>query len=229
MTSSTQASSRVSESAARAHEQKNCLSIILAVATLVTPELSDGSRERMERLRAAAYRIRNLLNADLDSREDEMTTVDVEHLVRNVCDALRDRAEAGQVTLVADCGGGCVHGIEAELHEALFNVIANALEATPAHRAVFIRTERTPEGQVWTVHDSGGGMEREVLEKIGVPHRTFRPGGSGLGVALAKGIVERHGGAVRFASNSGVGTTVTIVLPQEARDALPLTEDASSR
>ncbi|MBX3200287.1 MAG: HAMP domain-containing histidine kinase [Labilithrix sp.] len=205
----------VPDSAARAHEQKNCLSIILAVASLVTPELSEESRTRMERLRAAAHRIRDLLDADLDESGDGPRDVEVRRLFDAVCESLRDRAEAARVSLVVDCGGGRLSAFEGELREALFNLIANAVEATPAHGSVFIRTEVTTDGdQLWSIHDSGVGMRRDVLAQLGVPHRTFRRGGSGLGVALARAIVHRHGGALRFDSGRGRGTTVTIRLPR---------------
>lgn len=211
----------VSESAARAHEQKNCLSIILAVASLVTPELSDGSRERMDRLRAAANRIRELLNADLDESGDDRSDVDVKKLFDGLREMLRDRAEAARVKLVIECSGGHVRAAGADLREALFNLIANAVEATPPERAVVILTEVTPDGgQLWTIRDDGVGMCRDVLEQVGVPHRSFRLGGSGLGVALAKAIVRRHGGSLRFDSESGRGTKVTIRLPRGVPDAL---------
>lgn len=207
--------SPVSDSAARAHEQKNCLSIILAVASLVAPELSDESRVRMERLRAAAHRIRDLLDADLDESGDGARDVEVRRLFDTVCASLRDRAEAARVSLVVDCGGGRLSAIEGELREALFNLVSNAVEATPAHGSVVIRTEITADGdQVWRIHDSGIGMRRDVLAQVGVPHRTFRRGGSGLGVALARAIVHRHGGALSFDSARGRGTTVTIRLPR---------------
>jgi len=216
----------VSESAARAHEQKNCLSIILAVASLVTPELSDGGRERMERLRAAAHRIRDLLNADLDESGDDGRDIEVQRLFDAVCESLRDRAEAARVKLVVDCRGGSVRACEGELREALFNLISNALDATPPRRSVFIDTEITPDGdQVWRIRDSGIGIRREVLDQIGVPHRSFRHGGSGLGVALARAIVNRHGGSLRFDSVRGRGTTVTIHLPHAGQQPAESTVD----
>jgi len=221
----------VSESAARAHEQKNCLSIILAVASLVTPELSDGSRQRMERLRAAAHRIRDLLNADLDESGEGGRDIEVQRLFDAVCESLRDRAEAAQVELVLECGGGYVRACEGELREALFNLISNAVEATPPHRSVFIQTATTSEGdQVWTIHDSGAGMRPEVLDQLGTPHRSFRRGGSGLGVALARAIVNRHGGSLQFDSVRGRGTTVTIHLPREGRPSIaPLANEPNGR
>lgn len=209
----------VSDRAARAHAQKNCLSIILAVAALVAPELSEVNRERMERLRAAAHRIADLLNDDLDETANDATMdeVDVERLFSVVCGSLRDRADAAHVALVVKCQGGHVHGVELELHEALFNLIANALEATPAGRAVFVDADTTNDGgQRWTIHDSGRGMNREVVDQIGIPHRKFRPGGSGLGVALATAVVNKLGGTLEYDSGLGRGTTVTISLPNDS-------------
>lgn len=206
----------ISDSAARAHEQKNCLSIILAVASLVAPELSSGNRARMDRLRAAAYRIRDLIDPELAGHgiDPVVDDVDVHALFDSVCERLRDRAEAAQVRLLVDCTGGHLRAIEGELREALFNLIANAVEATPAGKAVVIHTDTTPEGdQLWSIHDAGVGMPPEVLAQIGVPRRSFRPGGSGLGVALANAVVLRHGGSLRFDSVHGRGTTVTIFLP----------------
>lgn len=226
MTSSTHRPTPVSESAARAHEQKNCLSIILAVASLVTPELSDGGRERMERLRAAAHRMRDLLNADLDEPDDDVCDVEVKRLFDVVCESLRDRAEAARVELVLACDGGHLRGRESELREALFNLISNAVEASPPHRSVSVRTETTTNGdQRWTIHDSGEGMRREILDQLGVPRRTFRRGGSGLGVALARAIVHRHGGSMQFDSVCGRGTTVTLALPRRGRPPEPPTSE----
>ena len=143
--------------------------------------------------------------------------VDVARLFAAVCGALRDRADEAKVTLVVDCRGGRLRAIEDDLREVLFNLIANALEATPAGRAVHVDAGATPDGgQRWAIHDAGAGMNREVIDQLGVPHRTSRPGGSGLGVAVAKEVVSKLGGTLRFDSSPGRGTTATIWLPYEA-------------
>jgi two-component system sensor histidine kinase HydH len=214
----------VSARAARAHAQKNCLSVVVAVAALVTPELSVKSRGRMDRLRSAACHMAELLDDDLSESTEApaaigCTEVDVNALFDDVCDLLRDRAEAAHVALVVNCAGGVLFGDKARLREALFNIIANALEAAPRGRTVFVRTAVTPEGDhEWTVEDSGAGMGAEVVHLLGVPHRSFRRGGSGLGIALARAIVGAHGGAIRFESARGCGTRVTISLPRTRRD-----------
>jgi nitrogen-specific signal transduction histidine kinase len=61
--------------------------------------------------------------------------------------------------------------------------------------------------------DRGAGMAPEVLDRIRKPYYTTKEGGSGLGIAVARGIIEQHGGSLRFESTSGRGTTATVHLP----------------
>jgi signal transduction histidine kinase len=77
------------------------------------------------------------------------------------------------------------------------------------------------------VIDRGAGMSRDVLERIQKPYFTTREGGTGLGVAVARGLVEQHGGHLAYESAPGKGTTVIVDLPRcalaslEARKNLP--------
>jgi two-component system sensor histidine kinase FlrB len=69
------------------------------------------------------------------------------------------------------------------------------------------------------VTDQGDGMSREVLDRIQKPYFTTRAEGTGLGVAVARGIIEQHGGHVTYESAPGKGTTVIIELPRCAASA----------
>ena len=69
------------------------------------------------------------------------------------------------------------------------------------------------------VIDHGEGMAPEVLERIRKPYFTTREGGTGLGVAVARGLVEQHGGRLSYESVRGKGTTVSIELPRCAATA----------
>ena len=73
---------------------------------------------------------------------------------------------------------------------------------------------------VVTVEDSGAGMTPEVLARAFEPFFTTRPGrGIGLGLATARGIVERYGGVIGIESEAGKGTTVTLSLPARVTPA----------
>ena len=60
-------------------------------------------------------------------------------------------------------------------------------------------------------------MSPEVLDRIRKPYFTTKEGGTGLGLAVARGLVEQHGGSLEFKSAPRTGTTVTILLPMKAK------------
>jgi signal transduction histidine kinase len=66
---------------------------------------------------------------------------------------------------------------------------------------------------VLEIRDTGRGIAAEDLERIGTPFFTTRPSGTGLGVVLAQGVIQQHGGTLRYSSALGQGTTATITLP----------------
>lgn len=105
-----------------------------------------------------------------------------------------------------------------ELAQVLINLIANAAQAVAASGKpdgmVTIGARTDAEGMlVLEVRDTGKGMSREVLERIGTPFFTTRDAGTGLGVANCQRLVGAAGGRMRIESELGKGTAVTIVLP----------------
>ncbi len=94
------------------------------------------------------------------------------------------------------------------LAQALRGLVKNALQASDA------RVEVVVDGVVVSIVDSGGGMTPETLERIGEPFFTTKPTGQGmgLGVFLAKTVLEQCGGRLRFTSTPGRGTTATVEL-----------------
>lgn len=208
--------------AALAHAQKNNLSIITAVAELVEHELSDTAQHRFARLKAAVDRIAALIDLDLRAQAPLQPRVRtaVGDLIERLRERLRDRAEAAQVTLILDCGGGVLSGDPLALDEMLFNLVANAIEATPAGGTVFVTTATDEHGdQVWSVRDRGIGMSPEMLRQVGTQGRSFRRGGSGFGVGLAAAIARDHGGELVFESEPGRGTLVRVTLRAAAGSA----------
>jgi signal transduction histidine kinase len=96
----------------------------------------------------------------------------------------------------------------------------NAIDSTPPGRVVMVTSRAGSDGgQVWTVEDEGGGIPAHLLARIGTPFISRRKGGSGLGVAVARDTVERHGGWLDIRSAPGLGTLVSIHLPRPPGDA----------
>ncbi len=204
--------------AARAHELKNCLSVIQAISHLLEKELSARGRERLLRVREAVARIDALISLDLcpdDPPDTEQSReLEVRDLVHAVVGRVEDAAERARVRFEVECGQGSVRGNPAELIEALHNLVANAIAATPSDGLVRLRTSETAAGeQLWEVEDTGCGMDEELLANVGRPFYSLREGGSGIGVAVVRETVRRQGGRLTIDSTPGVGTVAQMWIP----------------
>jgi len=111
----------------------------------------------------------------------------------------------------------CVRGPPRGLERALRVLLVNALEASPGG-AVDLRTRTARRDVIVEVSDHGDGMSPEVLARAGEPFYTTKgPGrGTGLGLFLARALVEQLGGTLELESAPGRGTTARIVLPAAA-------------
>jgi signal transduction histidine kinase len=145
--------------------------------------------------------------------------VDLAEIADVVTLLLESRAAAAGVRLERMGQGVRIGGDARRLEEALLNVAANAIEATPAGGAVTIRSEHRDGWAVIVVEDTGKGMSAAILGKVGTPFFTTRREGTGLGVALARAALAQHGGRRDYASRPGEGTTVTLALPDRLRTA----------
>ncbi len=103
--------------------------------------------------------------------------------------------------------------------QALRVLVMNAKEASPPNASIRIRATRAEERLVLEVVDSGAGMPPEVLSRAGEPFFTTKePGrGTGLGLFLARSVIERTGGRLDLFSQLGKGTTASITIPLAAR------------
>jgi signal transduction histidine kinase len=100
------------------------------------------------------------------------------------------------------------------------NLIANALRFTPEGGRVLVRCAREPEGRASvSVSDTGRGIPQEDLPHIFDRfYKSSDSRGMGLGLAIARSLVEAHGGEISAESQPGKGTTVRFSLPVEGRD-----------
>jgi signal transduction histidine kinase len=201
-----------------AHELKNPLASIKGLCQLVarTPE-SERTQERLAVVASEISRMETILNEYLSySRPLEdlrPESLDVSAIARDVLDVLAGRADQAGVALTLDGNATAVHGDGRRLKEALINLVANAIEATPSGGTVALRLRYGGHAVVLEVRDSGRGIAPEDLERIGTSFFTTRPNGTGLGVVLAQGVINQHGGTLTYASTLGHGTIATITLP----------------
>ena len=152
--------------------------------------------------------------------------MDVRELVDDVVEGSRPMAEAGGVRLgtrfAPDLQGTTaqVRGDAAELGRVLSNLIVNAIRHTPSDGAVEVGGRAEGATCVLEVSDACGGLGAEALSRMfdagwrGTDARTPGPdGGAGLGLAIARGIVEAHAGAIEVV-NTDVGCSFRVRLPR---------------
>lgn len=103
---------------------------------------------------------------------------------------------------------------EDQMRQVFLNLILNGMQAAPADGRIRLRVERTPRSVSASVEDNGAGIPADKLRRVFEPFFTTREGGSGLGLAVAHRIVSEHGGRLEIRSESGAGTTATVILDQ---------------
>ena len=114
-----------------------------------------------------------------------------------------------------------VAGEESALREVLTNLIFNAVDAMPAGGTLTLRTVQRGDTAVLEVADTGTGMTEETRQRCLEPfYSTKGERGTGLGLSMVFGIVQRHSGALDIRSAVGVGTTFVITLPLQDAPAL---------
>ena len=224
-----------------AHDINNALSPVMGFAELLLRterSLSPTAVKYIQHIRTSSEDITHIvarLREFYRRRDDrhEMKSVDLNALSAQVIDLTRPRwkdmsQERGiSISVQTDFAQRLpvVSGIESELREALTNLMLNAVDALPENGTITVRTAvhrsvRGGEEVVLEVEDDGVGMDAETQRRCLEPFFSTKGArGTGLGLAMVYGIVERHDGRIDVISARGEGTRMRLVFPVAA---LPL-------
>jgi signal transduction histidine kinase len=157
------------------------------------------------------------------AREEELKLADtrLDEIATSALATLRDRMRDLGVALATDtAGAGSLVGDPEQLRRVVINLASNALDAlrdakTPAPRLEVSVGENLAATEAWLrVRDNGPGIPAEHLPRLFDPFFTAKDGGTGLGLALAKKIVDAHGGSIDVESEPGRGATFVVTLPK---------------
>lgn len=217
-----------------AHEIRNPLTAIKGLVQLLARgDHEERDRRRLEVVLAEVERVEETLAAYLSFArplaELQPAPVALATLLTELAALLEARAAAGGVRVVVQADAAAIVGDRRRLQEALLNLASNALEATAPGGTLTLTARPRGEAARLEVVDDGCGMTPEQLARLGTPFVTGRPGGTGLGVTLARAVVLQHGGRMTHTSAPGQGTRVTLDLPATPGGALPDGEDPDRR
>jgi signal transduction histidine kinase/ActR/RegA family two-component response regulator len=226
-----------------AHDINNALSPVLAFSEMLLkkePNLSEHGRKNLAHIRTSAEDIAQIVTRMSEfyrrrEHSDQLHAIAVEHMVQQVVDLTspcwRDipqgRGHQIQVQTRFQDPLPELYGNESELREALTNIVLNAVDALPAGgqinlsaksvRLPGLATQTTDERThlIIEIADTGIGMDEATRQRCLEPFFSTKRqrGGSGLGLAMVYGVVERHEGHIEIESAVDLGTTVRLILP----------------
>ena len=224
------------------HELRTPLSSVMAYSSLVSKLVDKDSpivkmqsrlEESVERLNKSIGEIIQVFRIMSGQQDIGRTLTPVNMLIDPVLNKLRPHAAKRKISVtVDDVDSLPLLLVDGELIKTVFdNVLGNALKFTPDEGAISLCSELSADGVTFVIRDSGIGVPESELDGIfdifhtlgelkyhSSSKHAFRGGGLGLGLPIARGIIEAHGGTIRLESPGYdpelfPGTTCTIFLP----------------
>lgn len=234
--------------ATMSHEMRTPLNAIIGFSEIMSTELfgplgNDGYRGYVDDIHDSARNLLLLLDNVLDMaalRDGQLSlneeTVDVDDAVEEAMRLVSAEAERSGVVLRRSCSGGGAPTLlcdRARLRQLLLNLLSNAVKFNRAGGTVTIDIAAGHELTI-TIADTGHGIADDELPRVLGPFgrtdsATSRTAaGAGLGLPLARALVERHGGRLDIESEADCGTTVMVTFPawRVAQDVAELLETA---
>jgi two-component system sensor histidine kinase HydH len=207
------------------HEIKNHISTLGLNLQLLTEDFADPQTqrerralERVKRLQSECQRLVDVSNdflrfariQDLEAKPTDLAAV-----VEEVVDFFSPTARAANIEIKSYLPSNLpAVALDADLFkQALLNLLLNAQQAMPDGGEITLQAAPDGDGVSLSVIDTGKGMTPEVAAKVFRPFFSTRQGGTGLGLATTRKIIEAHGGTIDVQSEVGRGSKFTLHLP----------------
>ncbi|NDY42005.1 hypothetical protein G3N55_03960 [Dissulfurirhabdus thermomarina] len=201
------------------HELRNPVAAMGGLARRLHREAADGTRLHADAILQECRRVETILDRLMDFAEPppglRPERVPLHGLVHEVLVLLRSEMERRGICCLTrlDPGEPAPDLDPEQFRRCLLNVLKNALEAMPGGGTLTVGTRIVGDRVEIRVSDTGPGLARGHLSQAMEPFFTLKPGGMGLGLAVAKQIMERHGGSLRLACEGPPGVTAVLTLP----------------
>lgn len=209
-----------------AHDFKGPLTTIVGFTELLEQHALEGedADAALRTIRQSAMRLADLANDTLALSRVEQGELNLATGPVNVADIVKETAESfapqRHVKLTMRTHDPVVRGDPARLRQVFENVLGNAIKYSPEGSVVDVRVTETDRTVRISVHDQGIGIPSDEMKFLferftrATNAKRSKIKGTGLGLYLAKTLVERHGGNIQVQSKLGEGSTFTVVLPR---------------
>ena len=214
------------------HDLRSPLTLMRGYATMLemAGTLNDQQKSYAKMIVQGVDNMAKLVNNLLDlGRIDfgvglQVESIPVLDILERVTGSLQMHAKQKNISLGVELPKDMPHAIEADqalLHQALYNLVENALKYTPDGGEVTVQLQTLPSALIFAVQDSGIGIPEgdvpRLFEKFyrGTHREALAQRGTGLGLAIVKSIAERHGGKVWVESELGKGSIFHLQVPLE--------------
>jgi len=213
-----------------AHEIRNPLASIKGTAEILKDDLRPGDRkyEFLEILVKESERLNRVVEDFLRMARPQpviMGNCDLMAELNNVITLVSAEARKREVRLeLKPAALPVIEGDPEKLRQAFLNIILNGLQATPPDGSVTItvsleEAKASGPGSIeLSFSDTGPGIEADKMERIFEPFYTSKEGGTGLGMAITRKIIEGHGGRIEVMSEPGAGADFRIHLPVKVKE-----------
>jgi K+-sensing histidine kinase KdpD len=203
------------------------LSLEMLAEQIQSPELKKAVTEHIDHMNEGIYRMNNLLvllkeaarvdDKTMEYRPERVRLGAIVASVRSQCGApLQRKLQRLAVSMEEDAD---LYLDKTLIENALLQLLDNAMGFSPEGSIIALRAERKGKRVLIDIKDKGAGIpardQHRIFEKFvrGENAAHYKPDGSGLGLFISKGIIERAGGEIRLKSKEGEGTIVTVSLP----------------
>lgn len=221
------------------HDLRSPLTLMRGYATMLemVGELNDQQQGYVRKIVAGVENMSRLVNNLLDLGRIEIgvglqvENVPIQDILDRVTGALQLQAGQKNISLAIETAPGLPAVIEADqalLHQAIYNLVENAIKYTPNGGQVRVRVRLAQKDLIFEVQDNGIGIAPSDLPHLfekfyrGKQRDARAQHGSGLGLAIVRSIAERHGGRVWVESELGKGSTFFLLVPlAQTKNALP--------